>query len=96
MSRKRWHPWHDLLRPILYRPPKWIVSRFEQEDRMVFGFWTFVFSVAGVPFFGKEVLYVTILSCVALIPNFTSETPVKVEATTAEVEHADTVEVNGE
>ena len=44
-----------------------------------FGFWTFVFSVIGAFFFGQQVLYVTILSCVALIPNFTSETPPKVE-----------------
>lgn len=96
MKRKRWHPWRNLLRPILYCPPKWIVSRFEQEDRMVFGFWTFVVAAGLTPVFGTKVLFVSILSVVALIPNFTSETPVTVEATTAEVEHADKVEVNGE
>ena len=63
----------------LYAPPKWIVSRFSQEDRMVFGFYTFIGALIGTVFFGTMVLWVSVLSVVALIPNFTSETPVEIE-----------------
>jgi hypothetical protein len=45
----------------------------------MFGFWTIVLSIVGAIFFGREVLYVTILSIVALVPNFASETPVEEE-----------------
>ena len=45
----------------------------------MFGFWTIILSAVGAVFFGREVLYVTILSIVALIPNFASETPVETE-----------------
>lgn len=45
----------------------------------MFGFWTIIFSIVGAIFFGREVLYVTILSIVALIPNYASETPVETE-----------------
>ena len=63
----------------LYGPPNWLVSRFDSEDRRMFGFWTLVLSAVGAFFFGSEVLYVTVLSIVALIPNFSSETPVETE-----------------
>ena len=45
----------------------------------MFGFWTLVLAAALSPFLGNEVWYVTILSVVALIPNFSSETPVEEE-----------------
>jgi hypothetical protein len=45
----------------------------------MFGFWTVITSMIGAFFFGRAVLYVTILSVVALIPNFSTETPVEEE-----------------
>ena len=45
----------------------------------MFGFWCVVLAVIGALFFGRQVLYVTILSVVALVPNFSSETPVEEE-----------------
>jgi hypothetical protein len=68
-----------LVRHFFYGPPNWIVEKFTTEDRRMFGFWTIVFSIIGAIFFGREVLYVTILSIIALIPNFASETPVEEE-----------------
>ena len=68
-----------MIRQIFYNPPNWLVSRFSSEDRRMFGFWTIVLSIIGAFFFGREVLYVTALSIVALIPNFASETPVEEE-----------------
>lgn len=67
------------MRRLLYGPPNWVVTKFSAEDRRAFGFWTVVLAAVGAVFFGREVLYVTILSVVALIPNFTSETPVEKE-----------------
>lgn len=64
---------------VFYGPPDWIVENFSQRDRRAFGFWTFVLAVIGSFFFGRAVLYVTVLSIVALIPNFSSETPNEVE-----------------
>lgn len=63
----------------LHGPPDWIVSKLSARDRRTFGFWTVVMSAVGAVFFGRQVLYVTILSVVALIPNFTSETPTEDE-----------------
>lgn len=68
------------IRKALYGPPNWIVQRFTSEDRRMFGFWTFVISVLLFPVFGNLVFYVSGLSLLALIPNFTSETPVEVES----------------
>lgn len=68
-----------MLRLLVYGPPNWVVEKFSAEDRRAFGFWTVIFSAVGAVFFGREVLYVTVLSVVALIPNFTSETPVEGE-----------------
>ena len=67
------------MRRFFYGPPAWVVGKFTAEDRRMFGFWTVVLSAIGAVFFGSEVLYVTILSVVALIPNFASETPVEGE-----------------
>lgn len=67
------------MRRIWYGPPNWLVDKFSAEDRRAFGFWTIVFAIAGALFFGRSVLYVTILSIVALIPNYASETPVEAE-----------------
>ena len=64
---------------LFYGPPDWIVTRFGSRDRRAFGFWTFVLACVGSLFFGRAVLWVTVLSVVALIPNFTSETPVEHE-----------------
>jgi hypothetical protein len=68
-----------LIRRALYGPPNWLVSKFSSEDRRMFGFWTVILAVVGAIFFGREVLYVTVLSVIALIPNFSSETPVEEE-----------------
>lgn len=46
----------------------------------MFGFWVVVFAAFGAFFFGRAVLYVTILSVIALIPNYTTETPVEDES----------------
>jgi hypothetical protein len=62
-----------------YGPPDWLVDKFSSRDRRAFGFWTLVFAVVGAIFFGREVLYVTVLSIIALVPNFSSETPVEEE-----------------
>jgi hypothetical protein len=45
----------------------------------MFGFWVVIFAVLGTFFFGTLVLWVSILSVVALIPNYTTETPVENE-----------------
>lgn len=67
------------LRRVFYGPPNWLVDKFSSESRRAFGFWTIIFSIVGAIFFGRAVLYVTILSIVALIPNFASETPTETE-----------------
>ena len=67
------------MRRVIYGPPNWLVTKFSAEDRRAFGFWTIVFAVIGSFFFGRAVLWVTILSVLALIPNYASETPVETE-----------------
>jgi hypothetical protein len=67
------------LKRIFYGPPNWLVTKFDAEDRRAFGFWVIIFAVIGACFFGSSVLYVTILSVLALIPNYTTETPVEQE-----------------
>lgn len=67
------------MKRVLYGPPNWLVEKFSTEDRRMFGFWTIILAALGAVFFGREVLYVTILSIVALIPNYASETPVETE-----------------
>ena len=68
-----------MVRKVLYGPPNWLVTKFSSEDRRMFGFWNVVVAAALTPVFGSKVLYVTILSVLALIPNFSSETPVEEE-----------------
>jgi len=68
-----------MIRRILYGPPNWLVAKFSSEDRRMFGFWTFVIAVVLSPWIGRAVLGVYALSVLALIPNFSSETPVEVE-----------------
>lgn len=68
-----------MIRRAFYGPPNWLVMKFSVEDRRAFGFWTVIAAVIGAFFFGRAVLYVTVLSIVALIPNYTSETPVENE-----------------
>lgn len=65
----------------MYGPPNWLVTKFSSEDRRAFGFWTVVLATLGAVFFGRAVLYVTVLSVLALIPNFSTETPVETEDT---------------
>jgi len=67
------------LKRIIYGPPDYLVKRFTSRDRRAFGFWTLLLAAIGAVFFGSEVLYVTILSVLALVPNFSSETPVEEE-----------------
>lgn len=67
------------MRRLIYGPPDWLVDRFRSRDRRAFGFWTLLLAAVGAVFFGRSVLYVTILSVIALIPNFSSETPVEEE-----------------
>lgn len=67
------------LRRLLYGPPNYLVAKFDAEDRRMFGFWTIILAATGAVFFGSKVLYVTILSVIALIPNFASETPAEPE-----------------
>jgi hypothetical protein len=64
---------------FFYGPPDWLVGKFDSRDRRAFGFWTIIAATVGAVFFGREVLYVTVLSIVALIPNYASETPVETE-----------------
>jgi hypothetical protein len=64
---------------ILYGPPDWLVDKFDTRDRRAFGFWTLVLAILGSIFFGRQVLWVTVLSVIALVPNFSSETPVETE-----------------
>ena len=68
-----------MLSKIYHFPADWLVTHTTARDRRAFGFWTLVFSVLGTIFFGSAVLWVSILSVVALIPNITAETPVEHE-----------------
>lgn len=67
------------VRLFFYGPPNWLVTKFSAEDRRMFGFWVVVGSVVGAMFWGRELLFITVLSIVALIPNYTTETPVEQE-----------------
>lgn len=70
-----------MLKRLFYGPPNWVVRKFSVEDRRAFGFWVIIGAAIGACFFGSMVIYVTILSVIALIPNFTTETPVEHEST---------------
>lgn len=71
--------WRVVFARIYHGPPDWIVTKFSSRQRRSFGFWTIVVALILYPFFGRYVLYVSGLSIVALIPNFTAETPVESE-----------------
>ena len=62
-----------------YGPPNYLARRFSVEDRRAFAFWAFIVAVIGSFFFGGLVWYVTALSVLALVSNFTAETPVEAE-----------------
>lgn len=64
---------------LWHGPSDWLVNHTSARDRRAFGFWTLIAAVVGAIFFGSAVLYVTVLSILALIPNVTSETPVEHE-----------------
>lgn len=67
------------MKRLFYGPPNWLVTRFTSEDRRAFGFWCVIFAAIGSVFFGGKVLWVTVLSVIALIPNFSTETPTEEE-----------------
>lgn len=68
-----------MLKRLYYGPPNWLARRFSAEQRRAFAFWSIVVSAAGAIFWGGVVWYVTALSLLALVANFTSETPVEHE-----------------
>ena len=68
-----------MIRRVLYGPPDWLVQRFSSRDRRAFGFWSLLLAAVFAIPFGRAVLYVTVLSVLALVPNFSSETPTETE-----------------
>jgi hypothetical protein len=67
------------MKRILFGPPNWVAHRFSAEQRRMFAWWSFWVAVLLTPFFGRTVLFVTILSLLALTSNFSAETPVESE-----------------
>lgn len=70
-----------MLELLFHGPADWLVAHTDARDRRSFGFWTLVFAITGTFFFGTAVLWVAILSVIALVPNITAETPVEEEST---------------
>lgn len=68
-----------MIRRIYYGPPEWLSTRFSARHRRAFAFWTFILAVIGSIPWGRDVLWVTTLSVLALVSTFTSETPVEEE-----------------
>ena len=68
-----------MIEQIIYGPADWLVEKFSARDRRAFGFWLVIFASIGAVFFGRILLYVTILSVIALVPVFLAETPVEKE-----------------
>lgn len=64
---------------LVYGPPEWIVEHFHARARRAFGFWTFFASALLAIPFGRSVLFVTVISVLALVSTFTAETPVEEE-----------------
>lgn len=69
-----------MIRRVFYGPPNYFVTKFTAEDRRMFGFWILVAAIITLPFLGRMVFYVSLLSVAALVPNYTSETPVEHES----------------
>jgi hypothetical protein len=69
----------NILSRIYFGPPDWLVTKFDSRQRRAFGFWNVVTAGSLATFLGNKIWYVTILSVVALIPNFSTETPVEKE-----------------
>lgn len=67
------------MKALYYGPADWLVRHTTARGRRAFGFWTLVFAVAGTVVWGQAVLWVSVLSVIALIPNVTSETPTEAE-----------------
>lgn len=75
-----------LLGRVVYGPPDWLVDKFDSRDRRAFGFWTLVLAIVGSVLLQTFrvsaawwLLWLTVLSIIALVPNFSSETPVETE-----------------
>lgn len=64
---------------IIFGPPDWLVNKFDSHIRRAFGFWTFILAGIGSIFWGREVLYVTVITVLGLVPTFSAETPVEEE-----------------
>lgn len=71
---------------VWYGPRDWLVDHTSARDRGAFGFWSLVFAIGGTvalrAFSVSDLwwlLWLTILSILALVPNFSSETPVETE-----------------
>jgi hypothetical protein len=64
---------------VWYGPGDGLAARTSARGRRAFGFWNVVFAIIFAIPFGRAVLYVSILSILALFPNVTSETPVEQE-----------------
>lgn len=62
-----------------HAPGDWLARKTNARQRRSFGFWSLLAAIIGGFFFGQDVLYVTVLSILALIPNISSETPVELE-----------------
>jgi hypothetical protein len=69
-----------MIAKLYHSPGDWLAAHTNARDRRSFGFWTLTLAIVGAFFFGQAVLYVTVLSILALIPNVLSETPVEIEA----------------
>jgi hypothetical protein len=68
-----------MIKKLIFGPPDYLVHKFDSRTRRAFGFWTLVLSAGGAIFWGRTVLYVSVVSVLALVPNFSSETPVEKE-----------------
>lgn len=68
-----------LIRRLYYGPPEWVVTHWSAKDRRAFAFWSLWVSVVLSYWFADYTRWVTVLSLLALVSTFTSETPVEQE-----------------
>jgi hypothetical protein len=68
-----------VIRKIVCFLPNSIVKYVDVELRRAFGFYTLVFGITGLFLWGRVFLFISVLSVLALVPNYLSETPVKIE-----------------